>query len=71
MLFLTPTAPCTLEWPGDSLELNAFDSVVVPAAMTDVTLVGDAKVLMSSLPNHEHLIAELGYRAENVAGLTD
>ena len=71
MLFLTPTAPCTLEWADDSLELEAFDSVVIPAAMTDVTLVGDTKVLMSSLPNHEALIQELGYRAENVAGLLE
>lgn len=71
MLLLTPTASCTLEWADESLELDAFDSVVVPAAMTDVTLVGETKVLMSSLPNREHLIDELGYRAENVAGLTE
>ncbi len=69
MLFLTATSPCTLEWSEDSLDLEAFDSVVIPAAMTDVTIVGDTKVLMSSLPNREALIKELGYRAENVAGL--
>lgn len=69
MLFLTPTAPCRLEWANESLELEPFDTVVVPAAMADAALVGNTKVLMSSLPNREALIRELGYRAENVAGL--
>ena len=31
----------------------------------------DCKVLMSSLPDRAALRAELGYRAENVAGLMD
>lgn len=71
MLFLTPMSPCTLRWDDESLELNAFDSVAVPAALEGVVLEGETKVLMSSLPNREALRAELGYRAENVAGLMD
>ena len=71
MLFLTPMSPCTLHWADETLELNAFDSVVVPAELEGVSLEGDTKVLMSSLPNREKLRAELGYRAENVAGLMD
>lgn len=71
MLFLTPMSPCTLRWGDESLELNAFDSVTVPAALEGVVLEGETKVLMSSLPNREALRAELGYRAENVAGLMD
>lgn len=71
MLFLTPMSPCTLRWGDESLELNAFDSVAVPAALEGVVLEGETKVLMSSLPNREALRAELGYRAENVAGLMD
>ena len=36
-----------------------------------VELEGNTKVLMSSLPDRETLARELGYRAEDVAGLTD
>ena len=71
MLFLTPMSPCTLRWGDEALELNAFDSVVVPAQLEGVLLEGDTKVLMSSLPDQEALRAELGYRAENVAGLVE
>ncbi len=71
MLFLTPLTPCTLRWGEESMELNAFDSVLVPAALQDVVLEGQTKVLMSSLPDREALRRELGYRAENVAGLTE
>ncbi len=71
MLFLTPMSPCTLSWGEECLELNAFDSVLVPAALEGVCLEGDTKVLMSSLPDQSALAAELGYRAENVAGLTE
>ena len=55
----------------EELELNAFDSVVVPAQLEGVELEGDTKVLMSSLPDQESLRAELGYRAENGAGLVE
>ena len=71
MLFLTPLTPCELRWGEQSMALNAFDSVLVPAGLEDVALVGETKVLMSSLPSREALRAELGYRAENVAGLID
>lgn len=71
MLFLTPMGPCTLKWPDGELELKPFDSVLVPAALEGVALEGETKVLMSSLPDRPKLIEELGYRAENVAGLVD
>ncbi|MBQ8110033.1 MAG: class I mannose-6-phosphate isomerase [Clostridia bacterium] len=71
MLFLTPLSPCVLRWSDGEMELNGFDSVLVPAALEGVALEGNTKVLMSSLPNRPALIQELGYRAENVAGLTD
>ena len=71
MLFLTPLTPCVLRWGEEEMTLNAFDSVLVPAALENVALAGETKVLMSSLPDREKLRAELGYRAENVAGLVD
>ena len=72
MLFLTPLGPCTLRWSDEELELAPFDSVLVPAAMEGLTIVSDdCKVLMSSLSDREALRKELGYRAENVAGLTE
>lgn len=72
MLFLTPLGPCTLKWGDEVLELMPFDSVLVPAGMEGLTIESeDCKVLMSSLSNREALKAELGYRAENVAGLTE
>lgn len=71
MLFLTPMSPCTIRWGEESLELNAFDTVMVPAALEGVVLEGDTKVLVSCLPDKESLREELNYRAENVAGLMD
>ena len=71
MLFLTPMGECTLRWVDGELALNPFDSVLVPAALEGVMLEGSTKVLMSSLPDRPALIKELGYRAENVAGLLD
>ena len=53
------------------MALTPFSTVIVPAALTDVVLEGRTKVLMSSLPDREALRKELGYRAENVAGLMD
>lgn len=70
MLFLTPLGPCTLRWGDEALELSPFDSVLVPAGLEGVAIESDdCKVLMSSLSDREALRAELGYRAENVAGL--
>lgn len=74
MHFVTPLAPCRLTWGDEALELNPFDTVVIPAALEDVTIEcdgGDGKALMSSTSNREALRAELGYRAENVAGLCE
>ena len=71
MLFLTPLGECTLTWEGGSLDLGLLDTVVVPAGLDRVVLEGDTKVLMSSLPAQEKLREELGYRAENVAGLVE
>jgi len=72
MLFLTPLGPCKICWEDEELELMPFDSVLVPAGLKGVTLVSeDCKLLMSSLSDREALRAELGYRAENVAGLME
>lgn len=72
MLFLTPLGPCTLKWGDEEMDLAPFDSVLIPAGMQDVTIESeDCKVLMSSLSDREALKADLGYRAENVAGLTE
>jgi len=72
MLFITPLGPCTLKWADEELQLMPFDSVVIPAGMEGVTIESeDCKVLMSSLSDREALKAELGYRAENVAGLME
>ena len=72
MLFLTPLGPCTLRWGEESLELAPFDSVLIPAELEGAILESeDCKVLMSSPSNREALRRELGYRAENVAGLTE
>ena len=71
MLFLTPLTPCKLRWPDGEMTLNAFGTVVIPAGLEGVALKGETKVLMSSLPDREALREELGYRAENVAGLVD
>ena len=71
MLFVTPLGPCALHWGEEALTLNPFDSVLIPAALEDVVLEGETKVLMSSLPDRPALIQELGYRAENVAGLVE
>ena len=71
MLFLTPLSPCELRWSDGEMTLGAFDSVLIPAALEGVELQGNTKVLMSSLPDRPRLIEELGYRAENVAGLLE
>ena len=71
MLFLTPLSPCELRWDDGEMTLDAFASVLVPAGLENVVLEGDTKVLMSCLPDREKLANELGYRAENVAGLVE
>lgn len=72
MLFITPLGPCTLKWGDESMDLLPFDTVVIPAAMEGASIESeDCKVLMSSLSMRDALKAELGYRAENVAGLME
>ena len=71
MLILTPLSECTLHWGDETMTLSPFSTVIVPAALEGVVIEGHTKVLMSSLPDREALREELGYRAENVAGLMD
>ena len=71
MLFLTPMTECAVRWGDEEMLLDAFDTVLIPAGLEGVTVVGETKVLMSSLPDRESLRQQLGYRAENVAGLMD
>lgn len=71
MLVLTPLSECEVHWGEESMTLRPFDTVLIPAALEGVMLEGCTKVLMSSLSNREALIGELGYRAENVAGLVE
>ena len=70
MLCLTPLGPCKLRWADGEMELMPFDSVLIPAALEGAVIESeDCKVLMASLPRQDALRAELGYRAEGVAGL--
>ena len=71
MLLLTPLGECALRWGEERMDFAPFTTVIVPAALEGVALEGSTKVLMSSLPDREALREELGYRAENVAGLMD
>ena len=71
MLLLTPLGECALHWDGESMTLAPFSTVIVPAALEGAVIEGNTKVLMSSLPDRDALREELGYRAENVAGLMD
>lgn len=71
MLLLTPLGECDLCWDDERMTITPFSTVIVPAEMEGLVLSGNTKVLMSSLPDREALRSELGYRAENVAGLMD
>lgn len=71
MLLLTPLGECSLKWNDEAMSLTPFSTTIVPAALEGVVLEGCTKVLMSSLPDREALREELGYRAENVAGLME
>ena len=61
----------TLAWPGGEMTCAPFDSILVPAHLQGASIRGDGKALVSATPDREALRAELGYRAENVAGLVD
>ncbi len=72
MLLLMPLGYCTLRWGDEEMRLSPFESAVIPAGLKDVTIESDdCKVLLSAPSNREALREELGYRAENVAGLTE
>ena len=71
MAFVTPTAPCTMGWEGGEIELNPFETVFIPASCRGAYIRGRLTALLSTLPEQDKLRAELNYRAENVAGLTD
>ena len=71
MKFLTPLAPCELRWADEVLPVEPFRTVLVPAALEDLRVVGDAKLMMAGPSDRPALREALGYRAENVAGLVD
>ena len=71
MRMLTPMGPCKLTWPEGEIDVMPMTTVLIPAALEDVIIEGNLKVLMSATCDSEALKAELGYRAENVAGLCD
>ena len=72
MLLLMPLGFCTLRWGDEEMQLSPFESVVIPAGLADAYVESDdCKVLMSAPSDRAALREELGYRAENVAGLTD
>ncbi len=69
MAFVTPTEECEIGWDGGSVTLNPFETALIPASCQGAYIKGRLTALCSSLPEKEKLRAELGYRAENVAGL--
>ena len=68
MRIITPMAPCKITWEAGEMEVAPFATVLVPAGM-EVQVEGRMNALMSSTSDQEALRAELGYRAERVAGL--
>ncbi len=71
MAFVTPTDSCVMGWNGGQIELNPFETALIPAACEGAYIEGRLTALCSSLPEQEKLRAALGYRAENVAGLNN
>ena len=67
MAFVTPTEPCVMGWNGGQIEMNPFETALIPAACEGAYIEGRLTALCSSLPEQEKLRAALGYRAENVA----
>lgn len=70
MRIITPMAPCKITWEAGEMEVAPFATVLVPAGL-EVQVEGRMNALMSSTSDQEALRAELGYRAERVAGLTE
>lgn len=71
MQMLTPLGDCALSWAGGTLELTCGDSVLVPAGLEGAALAGRLPVMCSTTPDREALRELLGYRAVQVAGLTE
>ena len=69
MHMITPMAPCKITWENGEITPMPFSTVVIPAGLENVCIEGDLKALMSSPCDNKTLAEELGYRAENVAGL--
>ncbi|MBQ3080479.1 MAG: class I mannose-6-phosphate isomerase [Clostridia bacterium] len=69
MAFITPMGECEVEWDAGKMTLAPFESALIPACAKDVYVSGRLPVMLSGLPDQETLRNELGYRAENVAGL--
>ena len=47
MMFLTPTAACTLRWGNESAELAPYRSAVIPAGLESAEICGSGRVLLS------------------------
>ena len=47
MLFVTPTAGCTLRWEENSLDLAPWQSALIPACMGETKISGSGRVLVS------------------------
>lgn len=71
MAFVTPLGPCELEWDGGGMELAPFETALIPACQNTARIKGRLPALCSTPPDRESLRAGLGYRAEDVAGLTE
>lgn len=72
MLALTPFAPCALTAGEETIQLQPFCTVLIPAALKDIYVESDdCKIMMASVSERNALKVELSYRAETVVGLTD
>jgi mannose-6-phosphate isomerase len=69
MRMITAFGEGAIRWPDDELELRPGDSVMVPAELGGVSIVGRMPAMCAMLPDRDALRAELSYRAELVAGL--
>ena len=47
MMFLTPTAACTLSWGNESADLAPYRSAVIPAGLESAEICGSGRVLLS------------------------
>ena len=69
MAFVTPLDTCKIGWEGGEYELKPFETALIPACAKGVWVEGRLTALCSTLPDQLALREQLGYRAENVAGL--